>query len=154
MYNLKYGNSLISDNDIFELTKKLGIYNKIMQLEKGFDTNVGTYGSKLSGGEKQRILLARSILTNSKILILDEPTSNLDSNNENIVMNLIEEIKNDKTIIICSHRLNTLDKCDNIYVLNHGVVVESGKHNELIKKVDSFYYDLYKHHFTKNKDEK
>lgn len=154
MYNLKYGNSNISDEEIFQITKKLGIYNKIVSLEKSFDTNVGTSGSKLSGGEKQRILLARSLLTKSKILILDEPTSNLDNNNENIVMNLIHEIKNDKTIIICSHRLNTLNKCDNIYVLNHGKIVESGKHDDLILETSSYYYDLYKHHFNKHVDNK
>eukprot|EP00340_Litonotus_pictus_P006259 CAMPEP_0170514852 /NCGR_PEP_ID=MMETSP0209-20121228/1381_1 /TAXON_ID=665100 ORGANISM="Litonotus pictus, Strain P1" /NCGR_SAMPLE_ID=MMETSP0209 /ASSEMBLY_ACC=CAM_ASM_000301 /LENGTH=448 /DNA_ID=CAMNT_0010799097 /DNA_START=854 /DNA_END=2200 /DNA_ORIENTATION=+ len=147
MVNLKYGNPEIADEKVFEMTKKLGIFEKIISFDKGFETFAGTLGSKLSGGEKQRILLARALLKDSDIIILDEPTSNLDNNNELLVMDLLDSIKQDKTVIICSHKLNTLVKCDKLFVLNDGELVESGSHYELVSDSNSYYYDLYKNNY-------
>ena len=153
MYNMKYGNPDCPDEEVYEITQKLGIYEKITSLEEGFESQAGTLGSKLSGGEKQRVLLARAILKNSSVIILDEPTSSLDSDNELKVMNLLNSIKEDKNIIICTHKLNTLEKCDNIYVIGDGEVVENGSHAQLISDSNSHYYDLYQNHFSKNENE-
>jgi ABC-type transport system involved in Fe-S cluster assembly fused permease/ATPase subunit len=103
-YNILYGNLLATDEDIVKVTQEVNIYKKISSLSEKFQTNVGTLGSKLSGGERQRLLLARSFIKNSEILLLDEPTSNLDNVNENIILNYIHRIKRDKTILITAHR--------------------------------------------------
>ena len=149
IYNLKYSNPDATDDQVYKICEELGIYDKIMSFEKGFNSSVGTLGNKLSGGEKQRVLLARSLLKKSSILILDEPTSNLDSNNEQKVMNLLDTIKYEKTIIICSHKLNTLNKCNTILVLNEGEIIEKGSHNDLISNENSHYYQLYKNNLDK-----
>ncbi len=103
-YNLLYGNPEATLEQIEQVTKDVNIFHKIEQLPQGFDTNVGSLGSKLSGGEKQRLLLARSFLKNSNILLLDEPTSNLDNYNERIILDYIHKIKKDKVVIITGHR--------------------------------------------------
>jgi len=90
--------------DIDKITKEVNIHNKIISLSEKFETNVGTLGSKLSGGEKQRLLLARSFIKNSDIILLDEPTSNLDNHNESLIMDFIHRMKKNKTILITAHR--------------------------------------------------
>lgn len=153
MYNIKYANPDCSDEEVIQITKDLGIYNRIITFENGFDTYVGTLGSKLSGGEKQRILLARSLLKPAEIIILDEPTSNLDNKNETLVMELLDKYKANRTIIICTHRLNTLLKCDTIHILSHGKIVESGSHEELIADSHSYYNNLYKNNIKQSHTE-
>lgn len=130
-------------NNVEKLTKDFNLYDKIISFEDGFNSNVGTLGSKLSGGEKQRVLLARALINkDADLIILDEPTSNLDSYNEMLVMNYLLELKKTKTVIICSHRLNTLALCDNIHVLDNGKIIEQGSHQELINDKKSVYYSL------------
>ena len=143
LYNIKYGNSDSNLEDIENIAKKVNIYYKILSLDKKFDAEVGTLGQKLSGGERQRILLARSLIKESKILLLDEPTSNLDNENEKLIMDFIFENKENKTVLISAHKLNTIARCDKIYVLNEGKFVEIGTHEELISNPGSYYYDLY-----------
>lgn len=104
LYNIKYGNHNATDEDVFNVTKDVNIYKKIQSFDDKYETNVGSLGSKLSGGEKQRLLLSRSFIKDSKILLLDEPTSNLDNLNEKFVLDYIHKIKKDKTILITAHR--------------------------------------------------
>ena len=104
MNNILYGNSEATETDVINMTKDVNLYDKIIKLPDKFDTNVGTLGGKLSGGEKQRILLARAFLKNSKILLLDEPTSNLDNNNEKIIFDYIDKMRANRTILIIAHK--------------------------------------------------
>ena len=104
LMNIMYGNNNASMEDVENVTKSLNIYKNINSLEGKFESNVGTLGSKLSGGEKQRILLSRTFLRNSNIILLDEPTSSLDSHNENLVFEMLQQNKKNKTILISSHK--------------------------------------------------
>jgi ATP-binding cassette subfamily C protein len=102
--NISYGHPEAKIEEVENITKSVNIYNNIKSLDEGFSTNVGTMGSKLSGGEKQRILLARTFLKQSEIVLLDEPTSSLDSYNENLVLDYLSKNKTNKTILISSHK--------------------------------------------------
>ena len=113
-------------------------YDFIMALPDGFDTVVGEAGDTLSGGEKQRIAIARAILKDSPIVILDEFTSTLDVENEHHILTAIDNLVKDKTVIIIAHRLKTIRKADHIIVLNKGEIVQEGTHNELINQ-DGIY---------------
>ena len=120
---------------------KKDIYEYINKLPDGFESIIGENGTKLSGGQKQRISIARAILKNSPILILDEATAALDNISEQKVINNLLAIFKHKTTIIITHNLSTLSKCDNIYVLENGKVIESGTHNEL-RKNENLYQKL------------
>lgn len=113
----------------------------IMQLPEQYNTFVGDRGSNLSGGQRQRISIARAILRNTPILILDEATSSLDTENEKIIQETIQKLKQHKTIIIIAHRLSTIMNADKIFVLHKGRIVEEGNHEELLKN-KSYYYKL------------
>ena len=102
--------------------------------ENGLDTLLNEKGSNLSGGQCQRLALARALLHDSEVYIFDEATSNIDVESENDIMKEIHNLAQTKTVILISHRLANVEKADNIYVLDNGSVVESGKHDELIKK--------------------
>lgn len=110
----------------------------VNDLPDGINTIIGEGGSTLSGGELQRLSIARAILKNSKIVILDEATANVDPENEEKLMKAIDSLTNNKTVIMIAHRLKTVRNCDNIFVINDGKIVESGKHDELIK-IDGIY---------------
>ncbi|NOR16428.1 ATP-binding cassette domain-containing protein, partial [candidate division WOR-3 bacterium] len=110
---------------------------------KGLDEVIGERGLKLSGGEKQRIAIARAILDRPRILILDDATSNLDAETEKELINQLSKSLN-TTIVIISHRLSVLSICDYIYVLDQGEIVEQGTHNSLLKKKE-LYWKLYQH---------
>jgi ABC-type bacteriocin/lantibiotic exporter with double-glycine peptidase domain len=99
-----FGNHKATLGDVENITKDVNIYNKIMKLENKFDSNVGTLGGKLSGGEIQRLLLARTFIKDSQIMLLDEPTSNLDNINERIIFDYLMKIRNNKTIIMTAHK--------------------------------------------------
>ncbi|KAL3780915.1 hypothetical protein HJC23_009121 [Cyclotella cryptica] len=132
-YNIHYGDLNASWDEVVEAAKKAHLHDIIMKLPNGYDTLVGERGLKLSGGEKQRVSLARAILKNSPILLCDEPTSSLDSHTELEIMNNLKEVGKGTTCVIIAHRLSTIQDCDEIVVLEEGRVVERGSHDELMR---------------------
>ncbi|MEE1029687.1 MAG: ATP-binding cassette domain-containing protein, partial [Alphaproteobacteria bacterium] len=115
----------------------------IKELDNGLDTQIGERGILLSGGQKQRIAIARAFLKNAPILILDEATSALDNKSEAVVQKAIENLMRDKTVFVIAHRLSTIRNATKIVVINHGEVVESGSHDELLKLECGAYKTLY-----------
>ncbi|CAF1611061.1 unnamed protein product [Rotaria magnacalcarata] len=145
--NIAYGQENIPMEDIIDAATKANIHHFIEQLPQGYDTKVGMKGSHLSGGEKQRIAIARVLLRRPKILLLDEATSAMDAHNEQIVQEALEKAHTDdptRTSLIVAHRLSTIRLCDVICVLDHGIVIESGNHTDLMER-RGFYYNMLVH---------
>ncbi|MDD4127777.1 MAG: ATP-binding cassette domain-containing protein, partial [Methanomicrobium sp.] len=139
--NISFGGDY-SDWEIIEAAKKANIDAFIQSLPEKYESIVGDQGIKLSGGEKQRIAIARALVRNPEILILDEATSNLDNESEAIVQESINRVSENITTFIIAHRLSTIRKADKIYVMSKGKIIESGRHEELMNK-RGFYYELY-----------
>lgn len=135
--NLKMGKENATDKDI-DKALKLACCDFVYDLPNGVNTVIGEGGSTLSGGELQRLSIARAILKDSKIVILDEATANVDPENEEKLMNAINALTYNKTVIMIAHRLKTVRDCDNIFVVDEGKIVQSGKHDELMKE-DGIY---------------
>ena len=134
-YNIHYGNLDASWEDVIQAAKQARIHDTIVNsFPDGYDTVVGERGLKLSGGEKQRVAIARAILKDAPILLCDEPTSSLDSQTEQDIMNNIKQVGQTRTTVIIAHRLSTIQDCDEIIVLNEGRVVERGTHQQLLEK--------------------
>lgn len=131
--NLKMGREDASEEDI-KRALKLACCDFVYDLPNGIDTVIGEGGSSLSGGEMQRISIARAILKDSKIVILDEATANVDPENEEKLMNAIDALTKDKTVVMIAHRLKTVRDCDNIFVVDEGKIVQTGKHEDLMKE--------------------
>lgn len=140
--NLMMGNKNASEKDLYKALISANLYEFVMNLDNKLDTKVGEGGSLLSGGQKQRLALARMILTNPEIYIFDEATSNIDVESEDSILQTIQELSKEKTVIVISHRLANVINADKIYALNKGEIAESGSHNELMKN-KSVYYNLY-----------
>ena len=140
--NLKIGNLDASNDEVKEACKKADIYNVIMDLDDKFNTFVGEGGVMLSGGEKQRLAIARTLLKKSNIILFDEATSALDNVTQDKVQKAIYGLDKDKTILIIAHRLSTVNKCDRIVVVDDGNIVDIGTHKELYKRC-SKYRELY-----------
>lgn len=147
--NLKLGNPYISYEEIIEACKKAQIHNFINSLPLRYNTLVEENGSNFSGGQKQRLSIARAILKNPDILIMDEATSNLDSITEKAIEKTMSEFSENITTIIIAHRLSTIKRCDNIYILDKGEIVENGSHSKLIKAKNRYYY-LWKNQLPEN----
>ena len=133
----------IPDDKILEVLKIVCLDKFYSRLENGLDTELGEKGIRMSGGERQRVALARLFFDNSKIIILDEATSAIDNIIEKEVMNNIINLLNDKTLIIIAHRLETIKNVDNIYVLYDGMIKENGTYEELMN-IDGYFNKLYK----------
>ena len=119
--------------------KEAQIDDFIMSLPNGYDTKVGSFGSRFSGGEKQRIAIARAILKNAPILLLDESTASLDADNEERINRALDHLMKGKTVFVIAHRLNTIQNADQIILLNNGNIEEIGTHLELLKKRGHYY---------------
>ena len=146
--NLLYAKPDASEEDMIEALKKANIWDFISSQEKGIDTEVGNRGLKLSGGEKQRISIARIILKDPTIFIFDEATSALDSISEKKIQDAIDPIIRSKTSILIAHRLSTILAADEILVVKDGTIVERGTHKELLNK-EGIYRELYETQFNK-----
>ncbi|MCF7916307.1 MAG: ABC transporter ATP-binding protein/permease [Candidatus Omnitrophica bacterium] len=139
-FNITYGlDHRISEKNLISITKKAQLYNFIMRLPKGFDTEIGERGVKLSGGEKQRVAIARAMLKESEIIILDEATSSLDSITEKLIQKALDKLIQNKTSIIIAHRFSTINHADKIVVIESGRIIEKGTREELFKKKGCFY---------------
>ena len=138
MNNIRLAKPNASDEDIISAAKKARCHDFIKSLQKGYETKIGEAGSTLSGGEKQRIAIARAILKDAPIVVLDEFTSALDVENEHHILQAIDNLVQNKTVIMIAHRLETVRKADNIIVLDKGEIVQEGTHNELITQ-DGIY---------------
>ncbi|MEA1885351.1 MAG: ATP-binding cassette domain-containing protein, partial [Thermotogota bacterium] len=140
--NIQFGNPNATHEQIIEASKKARCHEFISKLEKGYETILQEGGNSLSGGEKQRISIARAILKDAPIVLLDEATSSVDPENEKHIQNAISELVKNKTLIVIAHRLSTVKNADQIVVLDDGKIIQKGKNEELIK-TDGKYKDLW-----------
>ena len=147
MENIRMGKQGASDEEVIEVAKKSGCYDFIMNLEHGFDTVAGGAGGHLSGGERQRISIARAMLKNAPIIIFDEATAYTDPENEAIIQSSIAKLIQGKTLIVIAHRLSTIVDADQIFVIDDGMVVEKGNHEELLQH-KGIYQSMWKSHIS------
>ncbi len=145
--NLLYARPEATDDEMIAAAKAAAIHERILELDDGYDTIVGERGYKLSGGEKQRIAIARVILKNPRVLILDEATSALDTHSERLIQAALEPLMKDRTTIAIAHRLSTILAADIILVVDHGEIVERGTHTELLAR-NGLYARLYNEQFS------
>ena len=132
--NIRFGQPEASMKLVMDAAKKACCHDFIMELPNGYDTVIGEGGTSLSGGEKQRISIARAIMKDAPVIILDEATANVDPENEKELMSAIEALTKEKTIIMIAHRLKTVEHADQILVLDKGQIVQQGRHSELLKQ--------------------
>ncbi len=149
--NITLWDSSISFDSVVNAAKKIGIHDFIMSLPDGYNYNVKERGVMLSQGQRQLISFLRAYIKNPSILILDEATSSIDSNSEELIQNATEKITENKTSIIIAHRLSTILNSDRIFVMSQGMLVEQGTHKELVAKKNGYYKDLYEIQFQKEK---
>ena len=147
--NIKYARPDANKEDILEAAKLSMCDEFVNNLENGFETMIGENGVKLSGGEKQRLSIARAFLKNSRIILLDEATSSLDSDTEEKIQKTLDKLTINKTTIVIAHRLSTILNSDNIYVVDNGKIIDSGKHDELLDK-SKIYKNYYQRQIKHN----
>ncbi len=140
--NIRYGNLEASHEEVIEAAKTAGVHEFISHLERGYDTPVGERGGNLSAGQRQLVCLARAILANPPIMILDEATSNVDTNTERIMQKSLRRLAKGRTCLIIAHRLSTITSADRIVTLEQGKIAEIGNHKELLAK-KGLYYQMY-----------
>ncbi|KAL4808930.1 hypothetical protein BDV18DRAFT_133521 [Aspergillus unguis] len=132
MYNLKYANPHATDEDVYEACRAASIHDKILSFPDGYNTKVGERGLRLSGGEKQRVAIARTIIKNPRIILLDEATAALDTETEEHIQGALSTLSQGRTMLVIAHRLSTITTADRILVLSEGQVKESGTHDQLL----------------------
>ena len=147
MENIRYGNPDATDEEIIRAAKAANAHEFIMELEDGYNTDIGQRGVKLSGGQTQRLSIARVFLKNPPILIFDEATSALDNESEKIVQKSLEDLAKNRTTFVIAHRLSTIRKAQRILVLTEDGIAEEGTHEELMSK-DGLYSGIYKLSFS------
>jgi ATP-binding cassette subfamily B protein len=148
--NIAFGHPEAKDSDIVAAAKAAHAHDFIMGFGPGYDTQVGEHGTQLSGGQRARISIARAFLKNSPILLLDEPTAALDSESEVMVQRAIDALKISRTTLVIAHRLQTVLAANRILVIEHGKVVESGRHDELVARRGR-YFDFYEMQFSERR---
>ena len=141
--NIKYNHFRVSDERMIEVAKAVGAHEFVMKLEDGYDTHLGERGGNISPGQRQLLSLARAIVADPRILILDEATANVDSYSEMLIQRALQQLLVGRTAIVIAHRLSTVRGADKIVVLHHGEIVEVGSHRELLE-VDGLYTHLYR----------
>ena len=149
--NISFGKEGITRDEIEKAAKMANAYNFIIDLEKGFETEVGERGVLLSGGQKQRIAIARALIQNPSIMILDEATSALDTESERLVQDALEKLMVGRTTFVIAHRLSTIVGADKIVVMEKGEIKETGTHEELLAK-NGIYTRLYNIQFNRNEE--
>ena len=150
--NIKYGRLDATDDEITEAAKLVNAHSFIMKTEKGYDSEVGEGGSKLSTGEKQLISFARAILANPKIFVLDEATSSVDTETEQLIQEAIQTVLESRTSFIIAHRLSTIRSADRILVVRNGKITEQGDHKALMEQ-KGYYYKLYTNRYLDEEEE-
>ncbi len=140
--NIRFGKLGATDEEVVEAAKKAYAHDFILELENGYDTKLGERGVRLSGGQAQRIAIARAILKNAPLILLDEPTAALDTKAEFYVQKALENLSEKKTVFVIAHRISTIENSDNILVLENGRIIEQGKHSDLVAK-GGRYIELY-----------
>lgn len=144
--NIKYSNESATDSEVIEAAKAAHVHHFIKTLPNGYNALINEENSNISAGQKQLLTIARVILTNPKILILDEATSSIDTRTEEKIQSAMDNLMKGRTSFVIAHRLSTIKNADLILVMNHGDIVEQGTHDELLKK-DGFYAELYNSQF-------
>ncbi|HBD68583.1 MAG TPA: multidrug ABC transporter ATP-binding protein, partial [Treponema sp.] len=147
MDNIRYGNMNASDEQVIEAAKTVCAHDFIMQMEKGYQTEVNERGSRLSAGQRQLISFARALLADPRILILDEATSSIDTETEILLQRGLYKLLKGRTSFIIAHRLSTIKNCEIIFYVNHGKIIEAGSHYELMAQKGE-YYKLYSSQFA------
>ena len=140
--NIRFGQPDAPMEKVVAAAKKTRCHDFIMRLPQGYDTVIGEAGGTLSGGERQRLSIARAMMKDAGIIILDEATANVDPENEKELMEAIQALTQEKTVIMIAHRLSTVRNADVILVLDHGRIIERGNHEQLIAEKGT-YYRLY-----------
>ena len=144
--NIAYGKADVTREQVIRAAKALHIHNYIQRLPEGYDTVLRDDGTSISKGQKQIITIARAMLLDAPMLIMDEATSNVDTQTEELIQTAMRELMKDKTCFVIAHRLSTIQSADQILVMDNGEIIEQGTHSELMKK-KSYYYDLYNSQF-------
>ena len=144
--NLRYVKKDVSESEMITVLKDVLLWDLIQDLPDGLDTVVGDRGYRLSGGERQRLAIARMLLKRPEIIILDEASAHLDSESESLVQKALDRVLKDKTSLVVAHRLSTIKSADKIIVMDHGRIVESGNHNQLVEE-EGVYAHLQKLQF-------
>jgi ABC-type transport system involved in cytochrome bd biosynthesis fused ATPase/permease subunit len=144
LYNLKYANQDASKDEIIDACRAASIHDRIEAFPDGYDTKVGERGVRLSGGERQRVAIARTLLKNPRITLLDEATAALDTETEEKIQESFSSLAEGRTMLIIAHRLSTIVNADQILVLSNGTVVESGTHDELVRRPGGKYASMWR----------
>jgi len=149
--NIRYGRLEATDEEIEGAAKLVNAHGFILSLEKGYDSEVGEGGNRLSTGQKQLVSFARAVLADPRIFILDEATSSIDTETEQIIQDAIHKVLKNRTSFIIAHRLSTIRSADRILVIKDGEVIEEGSHSQLFKR-KGYYYRLYTNQFMEEKE--